>query len=175
MFNKFAFLCVDPWEQFSSPIMQSHSRKYYEFAKLVMKQKKLEIQYKEYIDLYGEAECSVPPEIFEKDKKIFQLVYIQSNRKRVIGKAFQEADIVMVGVPENKKLFEKIYMSILPWKDSTLFLWNDQSHLENPYLDILIRECMIEKKQIIGITENCQRIFGTKKAPDQLQELLSRY
>lgn len=175
MFNKFAFLSVDPWEPFLSPVMQSHSRKYYEFIKLMMKQKKIEILCWEYMDLYGEAEPYVPSGIFEKNKEIFQLVYIQSSRKKLLGKVFQEADVVMVGFPGNKKHFEKIYMTLLPWKDRILFLWNDQSRLERSYLDSVVRECMIEKRQIISITESCQRIFGIKKAPDLFQELMSRY
>ncbi len=175
MFNKVAFLCVDPWEQFLSPIMQSHSRKYYELIKMLMQQKKIKIRSREYRDLYGESRSCEPFEIFEKNTELFQVVYIQSSRKTFLEKVFQEADMVLVGLPENQKNFEKIYLLLLPWKERILFLWNDQIKMEPSYLERLIQEWMLEQKQIIGIMESCQKIFGIKKAPELLQELMNRY
>lgn len=173
MFKKIVFLCADPWEKFLAPGIQGQSRKYYEVGKLLMKMKKLEPLCKEYIDLYGEPEIAAPEKLFEIERKDPQLVYVQSQRKELLKKIFYEADMVIMGIPGNKKEFEKIYMKILPWKEQILFLWNDQTWSEEKHLEELIREFCLMKEQIIGFRTGYQKIFGINQAPGILRELMS--
>lgn len=173
MFKKIVFLCTDPWERFLSFGIQGHSRKYYEVGKLLMKMKNLEPLCKEYIDIYGEPEIQTPANLFENDRKDPQLVYIQSQRRELLKKIFHEADMVIMGIPGNKKEFEKIYLKILPWKEQILFLWNEQTWIGENDLDGLLQEFCLMKEQIIELKTGYQKIFGINQAPGLLRELMN--
>lgn len=157
MFNKIVFLCVDPWENFLSHNVQGHSRKYFELVKKGLLLKDIKLQCGEYMDLYGET--TENREIFKKNSKILQLSYIQSSRRELLEEVFHSADMVIMGIPGSRKEFEKIYMSIFPWKDNILFLWSSQVIRKPSYLERLSREYMIRQEHVVEIRKNMQ-LFG---------------
>lgn len=149
MFNKIVFLCVDPWEKFLSHSVQGHSRTYFEAVKKQILLKKMKLQCRESVDLYGEI--AEDQKIFKKNSKMLQLSYIQSSRRERLEEVFRTADIVIMGIPESRKEFEKIYMTIFPWKDDILFLWSSQVIREPTYLNCLSREYMIRQEHVLDI------------------------
>lgn len=152
MFNKIVFLCADPWEKFLSHNVQGHSRTYFEAVKKQILLKKIKLQCRESVDLYGEiAENQA---IFQNNSKMLQLSYIQSSRRERLEEVFRTADIVIMGIPGSRKEFEKIYTTIFPWKDDILFLWSSQVIREPAYLNRLSREYMIRQEQVLNIRGN---------------------
>lgn len=171
MLNKVAFLCADPWECFLPEAFQSYSRIYYQWVKKLAVLKNIKLCCKEYIDIYGEAEGGFENELFSATDDMLQLLYVQSSRKEFIGEVFQKADLVIMGLPGSRKEFDKIYMSVFPWKDEILFLWSSHISRDQEYINRLSRECMLRKEQIIEIGEECGLVFGIKKAPGLMREL----
>lgn len=171
MLNKVAFLCADPWECFLPAAFQSYSRNYYQWVKKLAVLKNIRLYCNEYTDIYGEAAGCSGQELFMEAGDKLQLLYVQSGRKELLKSLFRKADLVIMGLPGSRKEFDKIYMSIFPWKDDILFLWSSHINREQEYVHRLTRECMLRKEQIIEIGEECGAVFGIKKAPGIMREL----
>lgn len=171
MLNKVAFLCADPWERFLPEAFQSYSRMYYQWVKKLAVLKNIKLCCKEYIDIYGEAEGCCENELFSEEGGKLQLLYVQSGRKELLKELFQAADLVIMGLPGSRKEFDKIYMSVFPWKDEILFLWSSHISRDLEYINRLSRECMLRKEQMIEIGEECGLFLGIKKAPGLMREL----
>lgn len=165
MLNKVAFLCVNPWEKFLSPALQSYSRNYYQWLKAVADLKNIKLHCREYIDIYGAGVKEVEKELFLKECETFQLLYVQSDRREIIENLFRTADLVIMGLPGSRKEFDKIFMSVFPWKDEILFLWGNHISRDIQYVNKLVRECMLRKEQLIEIGEECRKAFGIEKLP----------
>ena len=110
MENKIAFLCVNPWENFLSPVFQSSSREYYRWIREIVVLQKIKLYCQEWIEIYGEQKYSDADNFFSDHKKGLQLLYVQSNCSRVIEEVFQKADVVVMGLPGCKKEFDKTFM-----------------------------------------------------------------
>ncbi|MBQ8857471.1 MAG: hypothetical protein IJ024_04910 [Lachnospiraceae bacterium] len=165
MFNKIAFLCVNPWENFLTPASQSHSKNYYEWVKKILTMKNVKLSCSEYIDIYGVSDGISEEKLFLENCERLQLLYLQSDRKELLGKIFETADLVIMGLPGSRGEFDKIYMSVFPWKDEILFLWGSHTGRDSEYVARLIRECMLRKEQFIEIKEEWKQIFGIKRLP----------
>lgn len=165
MLNKVAVLCVDPWEKFWPPAFQTHSKNYYQWIKNMAAQKNIKIYCKEYIDTYGISNDRKENNLFLEDCEDFQLLYVQSDRQEILENIFRIADLVIMGLPGSRKQFDKIFMSVCPWKDEIMFLWGNHISRDQQYVDKLIRECALRKEQLIEIGKECRRNSVCEKAP----------
>ena len=165
MFNKIVFLCVSPWESFLTPTSQSYGKNYYEWFKNILIMKNIKLSYREYIDIYGASNGESEEGIFLESCERIQLLYVQSDRKELLEKIFQTADLVIMGLPGSRGEFDKIYMSVFPWKDEILFLWGSHIARDSEYITRLVRECMLKREQFIEIGEEWKQIFGVKRLP----------
>lgn len=165
MLNKVAFLCANPWEKFLPASFQSYSRNYYQWIKEMASLKNIKLHCREYIDFYGDLVGEPEKELFFENSENLQLLYVQSDRRELLEKIFRTADLVIMGLPGSRKEFDKIYMSVFPWKDEILFLWGKHISRDLTYVDRLMRECMLKKEQLIEIEEDCTNVFGIEKAP----------
>lgn len=165
MLNKVAVLCADPWEKFWPPAFQSHSRTYYQWIKNMAAKKSIKIHCKEYVDTYGAAVEIKEKPLFLEACEEFQLLYVQSDRQRLLENIFRNADLVIMGLPGCRKEFDKIFMSVFPWKDDIMFLWGNHISRDYGYVDKLIRECTLRKEQLIEIGGESRNASGYEKAP----------
>ena len=165
MLNKFAFLCVNPWEKFLPAAFQSYSRNYYQWVKEAANYKNIDMNCREFIDIYGTSGCWDNQEVFYEDREKVQLVYVQSDRRELLEKVFLEADMVIMGLPGSRKEFDKIYMTVFPWKDEILFLWGKHISRDEKYVDRLVRECMLRKEQLIKMDGENWNVPAIEKAP----------
>ena len=170
MLNKVAFLCADPWESFLPAVSQSYSKSYYQWVRELAVLKSVKLCCREYIETYGafdeNAECS----LFLDNSDRLQLLYVQSARRELLENIFRTADLVIMGIPGSRKEFDKIYMSVFPWKDKILFLWGEHISRDLQYVYRLMRECMLRKEQLLEIGKGNSRNFGIKKAPVFVRE-----
>lgn len=165
MLNKVVFLCANPWEGLSTLASQSYSKNYYEWFKNILIMKNIKFSYREYIDVYGVSDGETEEGMFLEGCEGLQLLYVQSDRKEILEKIFQTADLVIMGLPGSRLEFDKIYMSVFPWKDEILFLWGSHIGRDSEYVARLLRECMLKQEQFIEIREEWKQIFGIKGLP----------
>ena len=165
MFNKVAILCADPWEKFLPAAFQSYSRNYYQWIKTMAARKNIKVHCKEYVDTYGAAVELEEKKLFLEECADFQLLYVQSDRQRLLENIFRSADLVIMGLPGSRKEFDKIFMSVFPWKDEIMFLWGNHIGRDPRYVDRLTRECTLRKEQLIEIGGEGRNASGLEKAP----------
>ena len=89
--------------------------------------------------------------MFSKTENRLQFLYVQSHRKTLIEEIFEQADLVMMGVPANLKDFEKVFLPIFPWKDQILFLWEQYLFKDEKFLRQLCREYKLRESQLIEL------------------------
>lgn len=151
MENKIAFLCVNPWENFLSPIFQSSSREYYHWIREMVVLQKIKPYCQELLEIYGEYKFSDAEKLFSDRRKGLQLLYVQSSCGRVIEEVFRRADVVVMGLPGCKKEFDKTFMTIFPWKDHIKFFWDSHICRDETFIMELCREYKLHAAQIFEI------------------------
>lgn len=149
--KRIVILCVDPWESFLPPTFQSYGREYYQWAADLPLLREENSYCQERIEIYGESESFQRKEIFLEGEKKQQILYVQSNRKEVLEEVFEQADLVIMGLPGCKKAFDKIFMVIFPWIDQIKFLWDKRICTDDTFLKELCMEYKISERQIIEI------------------------
>ena len=145
--KKVVFLCVDPWEYFLPSVKQSYGREYFcrvQAEGMVQEERSYCTEHRE---LYGEEPLKALQEFFLLEDRRMQIVYIQSKSRHILEKVFQEADVVLMGLPSDKMEFEKIYLEICPWIDRILFLWDERVGKGEVYLKELCYEFKIDERQ----------------------------
>lgn len=105
---------------------------------------------KERIAIYGETENPLEENLFQNRRGIVQVLYLESHQKELIEKAFKGADLVIVGISGSKKECDKLFMSILPWKEKALFLW-DERVCDESFLKKIKREYGLKSIQMMEI------------------------
>ena len=163
MSNKVVFLCTDPRESFLSFASQSHTKAYYEWTKKVFALKNIKAECREYHELYGEIEEDCE-QLFQDEKGQLLLLYVQSDRQTLIEKIFQSGNLVIMGLPGSRTEFEKIFMTIVPWKNKVMFLWGNHIGRDESYIKKLSRDCMIREEQFVQF-EVWKRNLNIKKLP----------
>lgn len=154
MWNKITFLCVNPWESFLPFSAQSCGREYYLWMQEMSALQNVKPSCQERREIYGESKSPEGEEIFSKNKSKLQLLYIQSGRRKVIEEVFQKSDMVIMGLPGSKKEFDKIFMTILPWKDQIKFFWDSHICRDEKFIRELCREYKLHRMQIFEIKRN---------------------
>ena len=152
MLEKIVFLCVNPWEGFRSPIFQSGGREYFHWVCKQAILRNLKLVSRELMEVYGELQRE--EELFFKTENEIQLLYVQSHRIKILEAVFEQADLVLMGVPGCLKDFEKIFMCIFPWKEQVLFLWEQYLCRDENFLQQLCTQYKIQESQMIELERN---------------------
>lgn len=161
MFKKIAFLCVNPLEKFLPPTFQSYIREHYEWARSEALLREENLYCQEKIDNYGETKIPYGKRVFGEQAETLQLLYVQSSQKEILENVFMLADIVFVAMSGSKKECDKIYLTILPWIEKTIFLF-DERIFDEKYLKQIQHEYKLKKAQMMEM----------KKLPSFLTEAL---
>lgn len=151
MWNKIAFLSVNPWESFLPLQFQSYGREYYRWMQEMIALRDVNPYCQERLEIYGEAELPDENKLFLECGKDLQLLYVQSGRRQIIEKIFQKADVVVMGLPGCKKEFDKTFMTIFPWKDQIKFFWDSHICRDEEFILQLCREYKLHAAQIFQI------------------------
>lgn len=149
--KKIAILCLNPWEGFLSTAAQSCIREYYEWFCCQAERKNAKFCIREQIEVYGEPVKEKSMELFSATETRPQILYIQSHQRDIIANVFEKADLVMMGIPGNRREFDKIFLPVFPWKDRIVFLWDQQICRGGAFLEKLCRECRIRADQLIEL------------------------
>lgn len=149
--NKIAFLCVNPWERFLPFSFQSCVREYYQSVKARALSLEREIGYREYVEVYGETIPIPEVSLFLPEKEKLQLLYIQSSRIHILERLFKEADLVVMGLSGSRKETEKFYLSVHPWHEKVLFLWDSHICQDETFAERLVREFKLRNAQVMEI------------------------
>lgn len=145
--KKVVFLCVDPWERFLSPAVQSYGREYFCRVQTTGTVQEEQSYCAEHKEIYGEEPLKSLQEFFLLEDHRMQIVYVQSKSRHILEDVFQKADLVVMGLPGSKKEFEKIYLEIFPWIDQVLFLWDERVGKGDVYLKELCHEFKLDERQ----------------------------
>jgi hypothetical protein len=86
--------------------------------------------------------------MFGEREETLQLLYVKSNQKELLEEVFGLADIVFVGMPGSQKEREKIFLSILPWIEKVVFLFDERIFDERTIKQIQ-QEYKIEDTQMM--------------------------
>lgn len=165
MLNKIVFLCTNPRERFLPLTFQSYSWEYYQLVKRLVSLKNRKMECREYIDTYGTVgEWGEDDLVFAMNQNL-QIWYVQSDRKIFYEKIFMEADQVIMGLPGGRREFDKMYMSVFPWKDQILFLWGEHTRKDAWYVEKIRKECMLKQEQFIKLEPGWWKAFGIEKLP----------
>lgn len=149
MLEKIVFLCANPWEGFLSPAFQSCGREYFQWICKQALLKNMKVTAKERMEVYGELQTE--EKLFLKAENKVQLLYVQSHHKKLLEEIFQQADLVLMGLPGNLREFDRMFMPIFPWKDQILFLWDQHICRGDKFLHQLCKEYKICESQMIEL------------------------
>ena len=153
MFENISFLCTNPWEHFLPAAVQSHSREYFELICRQLLLKKASVYKKELLDIYGEYRGNEEQEIFRKNEGQLQLLYVQSARKGLVEKVFCQSDLVVMGLPGGRRELERMFLTVHPWKNRILFLWDGKHCRGEEFVERLCLEYKLRDAQMIQIPE----------------------
>lgn len=161
MFKKVAFLCVNPLENFLPPAFQGNVRDYYQWMRgeALLREENLYCQ--ERIEIYGESKIPYGKKVFGESAETLQLLYVKSCQKKIIEEVCAHADLILVGMSGSKKECDRIYLTVLPWLEKVIFLFDGRICGEE-YLGQMEREYKLKTAQMMEI----------KKLPSYLTEAL---
>lgn len=153
MFKKIAFLCVNPLENFLPPALQGYIKDYYQWARSEVLLREENLYCQEKIEAYGETKIPYGKKMFGEREETLQLLYVQSSQKELLEEVFTLADIVLVGMSGSKKECDKVFLTILPWIEKTMFLFDericDEKYLKQIQCEYKLRASqMIEMKKL---------------------------
>lgn len=161
MLKKIAFLCVNPWENFLPPTFQGCIKDYYQWIRSQALLREENLYCQEKVEVYGETEIPYGKKLFGEREETLQLLYVQSSQKGILQEVFSLADIVLVGMSGSRKECDKIFLTVLPWKEKTVFLW-DSRICDESFLKQMKNEYKLKDAQMMEI----------KKLPSYLTEAL---
>lgn len=148
MFKKIAFLCVNPLGNFFSSTLQGCIKECYQRTRSEALLREENLYCQEKIETYGEARIPYGKRMFGEREETLQLLYVKSNQKELLEEVFGLADIVFVGMPGSQKEREKIFLSILPWIEKVVFLFDERIFDERTIKQIQ-QEYKIEDTQMM--------------------------
>lgn len=154
MKNRIAFICLNPWEVFLSHRFFCHVKEYYDWFCDHARLMNLEFYFTEKVEAYGEPHWG-SEDILWGDCSGMQAMYIQCSHFRSMEKFLDEADLLVIGMPYNKKLCDKIFLSIFPWKEKSIFLWDGRIAADTAFLQQCRREYLLEEKQLVQTKSFC--------------------
>ncbi len=153
MYNKIAFVCANPWEKFLPAISRGNAKDYYDWLCQKAFLKRMEPYCEERIELYGDfmEENSRKRLGFRENSNALQFLYLQGKQSQNFRNILKAADFVVVGMPDDRKECDEIYLSVLPWKEKSVFLWDGCRSKGEAFFKRLQREYQIKDTQIAEI------------------------
>jgi hypothetical protein len=156
MLKKIAFVCGTPLVKLSLGVFDNHEREYYEWLCQMAKLGRWGSSYKEIMEVYGESQIYEGLNLFEERREGIQLLYVQSRCGVLLKRVFLQSDLVVMELPERRTQFDPIFMSIFPWKDQIMFLWDTQRRQGTSFLNQFCNEYKLKETQIIPIKRDVQ-------------------
>lgn len=155
MYNKIAFVCGNPWENLLSDVFQGNAKYYYDWLCHQAALRKMKSYCGERRELYGhfQEKHEKREPLFMENSDVFQFLYVQGKQQKMLEQILPLADFIVVGMPECKTECDRIYLSILPWKEKSLFLWDGKNRRGKDFLKKLQREYKLRDTQIVEIKE----------------------
>ena len=151
MYKKIAVVCVNPWEKFLPDHSQGNARYYYEWLHEEALLRNIDHDCKEQIELYGDFREQERKSKFLESIEIPQIIYLQGKQNALIASVLDFADVVIVGMPRNRKECDEVFLSVLPWKEKSLFLWDGRLGRENSFFRKIQREYQLCDNQMIEL------------------------
>ncbi len=164
MINKIAFLCTNPREGFLPPISQLSMKDCYYHTRNEALLREESLYCREKIEIYGESVFYDEDPLFLNDSKNQQIIYVQTSDQKLIQKVFAQADLVFMGISGSRQVCDRIFLSILPWMEKPIFLW-DEKICDKNYLMQLQKEYQLKDTQMMD----------AKKLPTYLLEAFHLY
>ena len=153
MRTKIAVVCTNPWEKFLPVISQSNAKKYYEWLREQAVLREENTHCKEKIAMYGDMPNANQDNLFSEEKEEFQILYLQTNQEKLLEKVLNEADFILVGMPQDRKECDRIYLMILPWLEKSMFIWDGRISQGKEFLNKIEREYKLKKAQIVEMNK----------------------
>lgn len=151
MNRKIAIVCANPWETFLPPVSQGNAKKYYQWLHEQADSHKFVHCCQEKTAPYGDILSPASELSFLEDTTGTQFLYVQLKQKDLLKKVLQEADDVLIGMPANRTECDKIYLSLLPWIEKCIFLWDGRTGMGKEFYRRLQSEYKLESRQILEI------------------------
>ena len=149
MINKIAVVGANPWENFLPEYSRADARKYYEWLQQVAFLRNINHNYHEQIEIYGESSVIHSKNCFLENYDGMQFLYVQGKQKRLLTTVLTTADLVVVGMPRCRKQCDQIYLTVLPWKEKSLFFWDGRVCREDAFFRRIQQEYKLDDKQIV--------------------------
>lgn len=145
---KIAVVCANPWETFLPFKCQGNARTFYQWLCEQSRQFNGHSRETEQVERYGDLSFPDKEAAFKEKTENHQIVYVQSHRREILETVLDAADLVIVGMPGTRKECDKIYLSVLPWKEKCVFLWDEGTCREKAFFRQIQNEYKLEKEQI---------------------------
>lgn len=146
---KIAVVCANPWEAFLPPMFQGNAKEFYLWLFEQSKRFNKRLLGLEEIERYGDSIFQKKDKVFEEKVDNLQIFYVQSHQKERLKKILNEADRIVVGMPNIRKECDNVYLSVLPWKEKCIFLWEGTCR-EVSFFEQIQNDYKLEKKQIVN-------------------------
>ena len=103
--------------------------------------------------MYGDMPNANQETLFSEEKEEFQILYLQTNQEKLLEKVLNEADFILVGMPQDRKECDRIYLMILPWLEKSMFIWDGRISQGKEFLNKIEREYKLKKAQIVEMNK----------------------
>lgn len=155
MKNKIAFICLNSWERLLSPSCLCHVREYYEWFTGRMRWANRKLCCEERMESYGETDWN-STDLTWKDSEEMQILYIQCSNLSPLENLMSDADLLIIGMSESRKVCDSIFLKIFPWKEKSIFLWDGSQETDPTLLKQCQREYLLKDEQIIKTKSFCR-------------------
>lgn len=149
MKNKIAVVGANPWENFLPEFSRANARKYYEWLLHEACLRNIDHYCQEQIEIYGNVPLKRGKEVFLDGYEGIQFLYVQGKQEQLLPAVLTPADLVIVGMPRCRKACDEIYLTVLPWKEKSVFFWDGSVVREKTFFRKIQREYQLNDKQIV--------------------------
>lgn len=153
MCKKVAVVCANPWETFLPVISQGSAKKYYEWLHEQAVLREENPYCREKIELYGDLLNENQETLFLEETEKLQFLYVQTKREEILEKVLNEADFIIVGMPQNRSECDRIYLTILPWIEKSIFLWDGRISQGKDFFRKIQREYKLKEMQVMEMNK----------------------
>ncbi len=153
MYKKIAVVCMNPWETFLPTNSQSNAKKYYEWLHEQALLREVNPYCKEKIEQYGDSLCVKQETLFSEEIEGLQFIYIQTKQKELLEKVLHEADFILLGMPLDREECDRIYLTILPWIEKCIFIWDGRIGQGKDFFRKIQREYKLKQAQIMEMNK----------------------
>ena len=149
MINKIAVVSANPWENFLPEFSRTNAREYYEWLHREACLRNINYNCQEQIEIYGSFFLLDEKSWFLENYEGVQFLYVQGKQEAILPSALGNADLVVVGMPRCRKECDQIYLTVLPWKEKSLFFWDGRVSRGKEFFKRIQSEYKLNDKQIV--------------------------